>query len=1115
MMKQHLYGMFLTQMTLAVAGGPALAGVEAVPSMIGLGEKLHVETDVVFTNADYHGYSLFGYLPNMPAALTNALDVKRIHWNRKEPRYSSYRFTDNVPGGSLPKTIDFDTTGWPVGDYQVGISCFVMENGRDRYPVQRFGFSIRDCVRQSAPAVPFDVPEGVLAIPRLTGFRGDPTGAVRVDLPWRTGFTKVGKGVPAEADTKFKIFHDGDWLYLGIACSEPEAMDRIAALGRWPHDNVMIVREECLEINFDPTGKGMSFYKLAVRPTGDFADYFAEDDNRGTGGFTFDLNWESGAKVVTRRAEKGWTAEIALPLGPMTKLWTEGAAEWGFAIGRTRLQRKPVEWTIWPATAKGFCTPDSYARARLQALPANAHAWELNLSKTETVPEDGALCFRTETTLVNRSDDFRFASADAYLVDIEGRKSPVSTSPRLSAQSGRIVTIPLAVKVPDKGTYTLHLEIRSAEGRLETQLVKDVVVEYEPVKIVFTEPCYRDCVFDSQKLKSIAGEVRLEENVGKPLDIVLTGPGTKETFRVERSAAVNPFRFAFADKAKGEYFVSVGRVTKRLRNLPPHRGEIWVDRDGAMHRDGVKFLPYGWFSDQFTETYPGITISQMYASGYRDPEAIRRNCRRCEKYNRIFILRPQQMLGTDGKDLFDTKGEQGPFTAAQKAELTAFADTVRDEPGFGAYYLCDEPEGRDLNPAWFKAVREHLLEVDPYHPTIVLNYSIDGTLRYGVAGAEINCPDAYAYYFTDGTTRAPRRVTYDKVCAAASVAPCPWVAPQLFDWPTKEPGKTACAPDYDEIREQALQALAGNAKGFLWYTRYSYGGGFTEHLRHGPRLLIEELLETRDVFLAPSKTLKAKSTGPEKTLITAMKTFGGETLVIAVNTSDREVSIDLAGPGLPAAVYPNGAAVPIAVKGGRFTDRLRRFEAKVYYDRAKKFDHAAARKYVYDLEANRRRPGNLAAAPRILTYGETEALYKYMPDDWYPRFTASSTLIQSYELPFTYFLQDGIIDELPLTPYLNWSPKPDDAKPWVRCEFGSRKRFSKVVLHRCRDMDGRIALVSGRLVADGKELAAFDGVDACRVELEFPAVEAESVTLELGRVDKESKCRLLSEFEVY
>ena len=215
-------------------------------------------------------------------------------------------------------------------------------------------------------------------------------------------------------------------------------------------------------------------------------------------------------------------------------------------------------------------------------------------------------------------------------------------------------------------------------------------------------------------------------------------------------------------------------------------------------------------------------------------------------------------------------------------------------------------------------------------------------------------------------------------------------------------------------------------------------------------------------------------------------------------------------------MHPNGVAEAIPVSGGKFSDVLKKFEAKVYYDRAKKFDLAAARKYIYGLEANRIKPGNLAAAPRILTFGELRGIgAKAMPDGWWPRIAASSSSKgYSVDVPYPYFLQDGLVDEWPIVPYLTWSPSPKDKSPWVRVEFGAKKSFSKVVLHRCRDKAGRIALKGGRVTAEGRELASF-GPGGCRVELSFPSVEAESVTVEIGECDASAKCRLLSEVEVY
>ena len=103
-----------------------------------------------------------------------------------------------------------------------------------------------------------------------------------------------------------------------------------------------------------------------------------------------------------------------------------------------------------------------------------------------------------------------------------------------------------------------------------------------------------------------------------------------------------------------------------------------------------------------------------------------------------------------------------------------------------------------------------------------------------------------------------------------------------------------------------------------------------------------------------------------------------------------------------------------------------------------------ADKYVYGLEAARRKPGNLAAAKRILTYGELRDIgLKAMPERWRPRIATSSSQKMSYDLPFAYFLQDGIIDEWPIVPYLTWSPVKSGKSPWVRVGFGENEGVFK------------------------------------------------------------------------
>ena len=1078
------------------------------------GETVKIDNPISATG-DFRGYAIFAYLKDMPYAVRE-VDPQKVKWNKKEPLYSSYRFADFKATRKIPEALFFNMVGLPVGDYRVNVQAMFMEGGKDKYKPFPFEFSIRE-QRDDGKLEQVPAEDGVLSVAYLAGFNGNPEGALEVPLPWQSGFSAPKKTELASVQTKFKVFHDNDWLYLAVVCDEPEAMENVRALAKRDHDSIMIVREESIEINISSSEGCMEFLKLGVRPTGDTADYRAEDDNTGTENYAFDIKRESLANVKTKKLDNAWAAEIAIPMAffEVDKMAANG--EWRFSIGRSRFPNKRCIASVWPAGAKGFCAPKTFSKLKFCNYHAKAHKWDFVEGRVSSKPRDGMLVLTAAATLVNRTGDFRFGKVRSILKDVNGKEIARGETGRLRLCPDRITPVEVEIANAPKGAATMHMQLLSAEGRLEAQLIKDVRVEYEPIKIVLTEPCYRDCVFDSMKVTQLKGKVIVEEGLGKPLTLTLSGEGTSEQIEFAAVAATNEFSFAFKDKAKGDYYLSVAGTKKKVRNLPFKPGEVWIDKDGVMYREGEKFMPFGFFSDQYTENYPGLTISQMYTSAIETPEQLISYCRKSGEFKRGFIVRPQQMIGTGGKKIFTPKDEQGSLTDAQKAQLKLFAETAREQPWFMAYYMCDEPEGRDLNPEWFRVAREFLTEIDPYHPTIVLNYSISGSIRYR-EGGDINCPDAYLVYYTDGSSRTPRRISYDKALAASTHAlSSAWIAPQLFDWPDSSKDKMTCGPTFDQIRDQAMLALAGDVRGFMWYTRFSYGGAFTEHMRMGPKALLEELLESRDVFLSPTLkgAVKAKSSGPDKTFIVAYKSFGGESIVIACNTSSESVTAEFSGEKLPTVLYPNGANAPVRLLGGRFADNFAPYETKVYYSKMKKFDFDATRKRIYSAEASRRKPGNIAAAKRILTYKETEALAKSMPKDWYPRIVASTSARQSYDLPFTYFLQDGLRDELPIVPYLTWKPVKNDASPWVRVEFGEEKKFSRVVLYRCRDAAGRLALLSGSIEVQGAKIAEFNDKQNAKLELQLSETTASSVTIKVGQCDKQALCSLLSEIEVY
>ena len=536
-----------------------LAAVMAANPIVEAGGSVRILPQVEFAAGEQlRSYSLFAYAHAVPAAFV-AMNADKVKKNGNDPYWRSIPIMPSKWTRTLPEEIELDVRDWPAGDYRVTLQCHVKDkDGKDRYRPHAFSFSIRERRKAGGPGSaglkPEDgdrpLPGGAdFAIPRVAGLCGDPSGALAADVPWQTGFARVEKSgrPPATGATRFKAFHDGDWLYVAVDCEEPENAARLAALQRRNHDNVMIAREECIEINLSPSVAGDTFYKIVVRPTGDVADYLCVDDNTGNEVYVCDAKWQSGATAKTAVSERGWTAEVAIPVGPLYKGVADASKKGDargdfvglFSIGRTRLPGKRAEWSIWPAAAKGFCYPKSFAKAAVLGIDPLRHAWELNLNSADTAPAAGALAVTAKATAVNRTGDYRLAEARAYLVDVNGKTVASGAAPASGMPSDRLQPVSITLGGAKKGLATLHFELYSAEGRLEAQTISEVVGEYEPIKIVLAKPCYRDCVFDSMRLNEIEGVVILEEGVGRPLAVALSPP-FRVTFATPSANVMSP-----------------------------------------------------------------------------------------------------------------------------------------------------------------------------------------------------------------------------------------------------------------------------------------------------------------------------------------------------------------------------------------------------------------------------------------------------------------------------------------------------------------------------------------------------------------------------------------------
>lgn len=862
----------------------------------------------------------------------------------------------------------------------------------------------------------------------------------------------------------------------------------------------------------DPYGRGTTVYRLAFSRDGGVRDAVAADDNTNRDKFTVDEKWCSHAVSRVRRDGDAWSVSAEIPLGSFRHAGAS-APEWGVRV----------------SCDERVSSPKDYERRALPSISRSAYDVEIMDPDVKVRRDGGELRVYASVPVrsVSGSNVACRVKAEVEAAGALCAGEPVGAN---AAKRPDAVEVSAPCGSAKAGsTVLLRLGVWTDGGVLLDEIYREVALDYSPVSIRMTAPCYRDCVFDSMKLERIAGEVLLEDGIGRPITVELSGPDTKESVRIASAKATNEFSFAFAGRRKGTYFVRAGGCERRIRNLPFLPGEIWIGPDRVVRCEGRRMFPYGWYSETFgSGPVDGVNIAQTYNIYLKKPCGLdaltaEANSNRCG----LVISPMQDFMPVPRERLFGKVAAQGTFDAdglgeMRRRALVEFAERARTQRGFFAYYLQDEPEGRDLSPGFFREAKRILEDVDPYHPTIIVNYTVSGIRRFAES-CDILCPDTYPVYTVGGPVVGKLSNTYEWCRAASRHGVTSMFSPQAFDWDYKVGrGRVTRGPTYLELRAQSLIALAGDVRGLMLYSRYSMNTP-SEHLRLGPKFLIGEILESKDVFLSDSEYVEVEAAPGKSPVIAALKRCGGESLLIAVNTAYNEVTATFASESLPGALYLGGSSQVVNVVGGRFSDRFGPYEAKVYHSVPKAFDPGSAAAEIAAAEARRVKPGNLALARRFLTWSEMKRMRKGELDNGFPKVTATSmSEANPFGLPRTYFLQDGFADEVPYLPYHGWSPDYGDASPAVTVDFGERRRVGRVVLTCCADVDGRYKVSSGSVEIGGCSVAGFERTGGGRVVVDFAPVEADSVTIRLKGKSVKSRgaaamraAPWLSEVEVY
>jgi hypothetical protein len=180
-----------------------------------------------------------------------------------------------------------------------------------------------DSVRSaSVTAIRTDITvDGLLGEPE---WRMAPTIGDLIQREPRTG------DAPSEK-TDVTLLHDGNYLFIGVMSydSEPRRI-----IGTDMTRDADLRFEDRIEILLDTYGDQRNAFYFATNPAGALVDglVFANGQSN--------LAWDAIWTVRTRRTNKGWSAEFAIPFKSLS--FPSGRTVWSFNVSRT-IQRKIEE----------------------------------------------------------------------------------------------------------------------------------------------------------------------------------------------------------------------------------------------------------------------------------------------------------------------------------------------------------------------------------------------------------------------------------------------------------------------------------------------------------------------------------------------------------------------------------------------------------------------------------------------------------------------------------------------------------------------------------------------------------------------------------------------------
>ncbi len=509
-----------------------------------------------------------------------------------------------------------------------------------------------------------------------------------------TGFRKMktqGGEVVAE-QTVFKILTDGENVYFGFTCLEPNmAFITESFPGRniWGSDRV--------EMFIAPTGGTGEFYQFVLTFGGrQISYYYAEGGQIQPDPYA--PNWQGQIYM----GEDYWSAEIQIPLTAFYMTPNEAMSDkWLINPIRCRgLEGRNYIHTSCCGLEREFREFDKFLC--VDAMPMRAAEDDIRIvSATLNITnktEDGYVGQMTVETLNPVTDTFVFTSAcsETATVALEAGKNEF--------------TVPCFFEKLGRSKIALELT-REKDGKLFKRHYP-VTVTYEPIKLRFTLPEYRCNFYPGQDYTKVAGTVI----AAKPVTLKLEGPGIET--QVKMPNADGSFEFDTHGFEEGEAWLTAtidGEEKKqKIRRLAPTGHMMTWISGGNLIVNGKPVLARKMFSPGYRNSK---AFMQVYnAENYHETRQVTKN---------PGWINPEPTLQRELKlsraEVFEDRMPCEELLRYYDKTIEKLKDT-----DFAYYYIADEPECAGFSPIYLRNVYEYITDRDPYHVISIASRSCKG-----------------------------------------------------------------------------------------------------------------------------------------------------------------------------------------------------------------------------------------------------------------------------------------------------------------------------------------------------------------------------------------------------